>query len=223
MMNTDTQACWCLKRPFWLVGKVTVYLTLLRGEALFSTSNDHSDLIVNVGDLSVQHLGTVYAVRRYENGTARITVKEGAIRASAPHMKTTDAQASQVMLSNYLDPRVSPQIKTYSAAEIENQLSWQKGLLILNDATLQAAVDEIARYHSTDIIVDPSIRDRRVGVIVDVTNLCAFVDNMRTLHPDIQADVDDAGSKSPLLHFHLQSGHKHNTAPRDTQVKCDLP
>ena len=220
LLNTHSKICWCQARPILPTGKVTTRLVLQQGEGLFTVSpGAHGDLVVGVGDWTLRHLGTSFDARRLDDGTMRFTVREGAI--SVTGSTTAILQANQVATS--IRGSQALQVKTYTAAQIQDQLSWQKGQLTLSSSPLQEAGDEMARYHKTDVRIARAIRDRQVALNLDLSNLCNFAHAMHDLYSDVHPFVDESDPKHPILLLDLPSQHPGYTPLRLAPGPCSLP
>ena len=156
---------------------------LLRGEAHFDVAkNPERPFMVYAGQGMVWAVGTAFNVRYVADPQASfvdVTVTQGTVKVfaqldqgpaiSPPPQHSTPAanqaleqfvQAGKsVQYSQVINPANSP-----APAALEQKLAWQQGALIFQGETLQQAVKEIGRYtHLQLIIVDPAIRQMRVG------------------------------------------------------------
>lgn len=135
---------------------------LVAGRALFDVARDpERPFIVQVGDVSARALGTSFSVERSVDGNVQVLMREGVV-------EVTD-QANpllKVRLEAHHSLVVTPSGKAtrdYGGEQsVERALAWQSEMLDLEGATLQAASSRFARYSEYVIIVDPSVRDKRI-------------------------------------------------------------
>ena len=149
-----------------------------RGEAYFDVVYEaRRPFVVHVGNGSVTAVGTAFNIE-YNDNIVGVTVIEGIVEvntvpangvAAAPAggqsrqagiiTKTSVSAGQTVEFSEAIhsvDP-VEPQ-------EIDHRLAWQRGMLIFDGAYLEDAVNEIARYTDTEIVInDEAIRKVQIG------------------------------------------------------------
>ena len=152
---------------------------LLRGEAHFDVvKNPERPFMVYAGEGMVWAVGTAFNVN-YSNDYVDVIVSEGTVKVFAqldqalpinqPQPNSTPeanqaleqfVQAGKsVQYSEVIQPTDNP-----APTALEQKLAWQQGALIFKGETLQQAVKEIGRYTNKElIIIDPSIREMRVG------------------------------------------------------------
>ena len=156
---------------------------LLRGEAHFDVvKNPERPFMVYAGEGMVWAVGTAFNVRFVadpQDSFVDVTVTEGTVKVFAqldqalpinqPQPNSTPeanqaleqfVQAGKsVQYSEVIQPTDNP-----APTALEQKLAWQQGALIFKGETLQQAVKEIGRYTNKElIIIDPSIREMRVG------------------------------------------------------------
>jgi transmembrane sensor len=156
---------------------------LLRGEAHFDVAkNPERPFMVYAGQGMVWAVGTAFNVRYVadpQDSFVDVTVTQGTVKVFAqldqslpvnqPQQNSTPAAnqaleqfvqaGASVQYSEVIQPTDNP-----PPTALEQKLAWQQGALIFKGETLQQAVKEISRYtHLQLIIVDPAIRQMRVG------------------------------------------------------------
>ena len=151
---------------------------LQQGEVNFQVANDpERPFVVYVGSGMVWAVGTAFNVR-LTSGVVDVTVTDGTVKVFADVSATESAtllqadgdppeggkvtivDAGQAVQYGEVVRTVTP----VSSDELTRKLAWQQGALIFQGEPLEQAIKEIARYTEQKfVIVDPSIRDRRIG------------------------------------------------------------
>jgi transmembrane sensor len=137
-------------------------IKLRKGEAWFEVAKDKSKpFIVEAGDARVRAVGTAFAVRRFANGS-EVLVTEGTVEVwnqdgtAQRHTMTAGERA-------FLPKDASAISVTRQPNEVNRRLAWREGKLILTNQTLSEAVSDFNRYSpKTIVIVDPSLRNKRL-------------------------------------------------------------
>lgn len=153
-------------------------LELIQGEALFTVTHDADmPFRVRAGDRVVEAVGTAFSVQRNRAiGNIEIIVSEGEVRVgrrsapssipAAPETRPPVAEADLLLSAGHfismnegenelLPEEIPPE-------DIEVRLSWQHGMLLFQNEPLEEVLQEVARYTSTTIEADESLRDLRV-------------------------------------------------------------
>jgi transmembrane sensor len=134
---------------------------LVKGRALFSVAKDKArPFIVSASGLSVQAVGTSFAVRNLEASPIEVLVQEGIVdvrASSADNPMRIGANMKVVAESAAKGPfSVTP----VEPAAVINELAWRQGLLAFQDIRLSVAASEFARYSNQRIIIpDPATAD----------------------------------------------------------------
>lgn len=130
-------------------------VTLHAGEALIQTGKDPRPFFVDTEQGDLQALGTRFIVRREDDST-RLIVLESAVDA---HPRKSEAhriiaKGEQVLMrSNSLtQPTLAP-----LGAD-----AWARGMIVVDDVSLQYLVDQLKPFHTGRLHVDPSIADLRI-------------------------------------------------------------
>lgn len=157
---------------------------LNRGEVNFKVAKDpHRPFVVYAGDGLVWAVGTAFNIRLEENGVD-LTVTEGRVKV---YSGITPSEPLPVLIADMADTESVPpsnrqneafveagEVLQYNqviaqkgevqAEQLQKKLAWQSGALIFKGETLEQAVVEIRRYTDKKLqIVDPAIKDRKVG------------------------------------------------------------
>jgi transmembrane sensor len=148
-LNTDTAL-----RVRDAADRRTVWLD--RGEALFQIKHDiHRLLVVYAGDRRVTDFGTEFVVRR-DADRLKVALLEGrvivgSVRSIGPD---TILEPGTVLLAS--GGHVS--ITKASPRTLTDALSWRRGLLVFNRASLEDAALEFNRYNREEIVIaDPAV------------------------------------------------------------------
>jgi len=140
---------------------------LLRGQALFEVAkNKARPFVVQAGDRQVTALGTVFEVR-LDADRMKVTLVEGKVVVDGLDM----AGRGPVIVPTILTPGEelvamlgAPQ--KLAKVDVDQQLRWRDGFVEFNDMPIDAAVREINRYSSRQLVVhdDATGRLRVSGV-----------------------------------------------------------
>jgi len=167
-LNTDT-----VLRADMTTDRRTVWLA--RGEAYFQVKHDPAHpFTVFAGDHRITDVGTKFLVRR-DTGRLEVAVEQGSVA-----FKTTDRKAPlQAALLSRGDAVVATPAATVmsklSGAELENALTWRRGVLVFKHTRLADAAAEFNRYNAVKlVIVDPATGDRLIGATFPVNDVERF-------------------------------------------------
>jgi transmembrane sensor len=147
-------------------------VTLTRGESYFAVEPDpERPFRVHANGRIFEAVGTAFNVRIGLANDVKMMVTEGrvGVLARAPGVvrdaRNRPADAEAIVDAGNLaivdDGGVA--IQALDPVQIEAQLSWQQGMLIFDGEPLESVLLEMGRYTSTEISVDASLRDVRVG------------------------------------------------------------
>ena len=148
---------------------------LTRGELHIDVAPDVSrPLSVIVKDKFVRAVGTAFSVEIVEGQKVELVVTEGQVLVGSLDAADSGATRVPVAAASHsfavsageglvIEPE-APDIKRFSAAEIEIKLSWRHGSLVFTGESLEEAIGEVSRYTHTElIIVDDELRSKRIA------------------------------------------------------------
>lgn len=136
-------------------------LTLSKGEAWFKVAKDiHRPFLVEAGPVRVRALGTAFSVHRNENG-ADVLVTEGTVEtwtAGEEKHRIKLAAGNRAVLGTGRPPQA-----VAANSEIENELAWRNGEIVLYGQSLADAAAEFNRYNTRKVVVaDPRLATETV-------------------------------------------------------------
>jgi transmembrane sensor len=132
-------------------------VALAQGEAWFEVAKDQTrPFVVTAGDVRVRAVGTAFSVRRLPTG-AVVQVTEGVVETWC-----VGDEAGAVRLGKggkaIITPAAKPTVVPQAAEQIDRDLAWRTGLIILDGDTLAQAAAEFNRYNDRQIVIkDPEL------------------------------------------------------------------
>lgn len=175
-LNTDTSLRMSVgsrRREIWLD----------RGEAYFQVTHDATrPFVVNVGAHRVVDLGTKFFIRR-EGRETIVSLLEGKARLDiavkdkpARSVLLTPGRVATVALGGALRVNKAP------PKELNTELSWRRGVLILNRTTLADAALEFNRYNTGKLVVtDPATAALTMSGAFPTNDTEAFSDAVKDI------------------------------------------
>jgi transmembrane sensor len=167
-LNTNT-----VLRASMTTDQRTVWLD--KGEAYFQVKHDAAHpFTVFVGDHRITDLGTKFLIRR-DTGRLEVAVEQGRVA-----FKTSDQKAPlQSALLSRGDAVVATATSTVmskvSPAELANELTWRRGVLVFKHERLADAAAEFNRYNRIKLIVtDPVAANRLIGATFPINDVDRF-------------------------------------------------
>jgi len=136
---------------------------LIEGEALFDVGKDPRPFEVRSGTARIRDIGTRFNVR-LSNEAVDVAVLAGAVQvnaAKATAVALHPGETAHIETANGAAP-----VRTAKApiAELEQRLSWTRGLLTFSEQPLYDVVAEVNRYNSQQLsVADPVTGNMRVG------------------------------------------------------------
>ncbi|NLR63814.1 DUF4974 domain-containing protein [Chitinophaga varians] len=152
----------------------TIREVFLEGEAYFDVKqNENKPFVVRSGALSTRVLGTAFNIRAYPGETQQLGVVSGKIQVSSPEGKslvmvkgdqvTYDAAATFVSI----------------AADPQQMSNWQKGIIDMNNLTLQQVTAILERWYSVKImLLSPGIGQHVLSGTQTNTSLTATLESI---------------------------------------------
>lgn len=128
-------------------------VTLDQGEAWFQVAKDKTrPFVVSAGDVRVRAIGTAFSVRRHSGG-ADVQVTEGVVEAWVVGEEADTVRIARGAKA-FIDVTTGPAIPSQAALEIDRNLAWRTGQIILDGDTLGEAAAEFNRYNGRKIVID---------------------------------------------------------------------
>jgi len=126
---------------------------LERGEAFFQIQHDAlHPFIVTAAGHRITDLGTKFIVRE-ESDALKVTLIEGRARietaGNAAKKRATDLTPGETVLASADTLRKTMR----PVARLKNEASWQRGVLVFEDATLADAARELNRYNTQKLVI----------------------------------------------------------------------
>ena len=137
-------------------------LSLHRGEAHFEVAQDAArPFLVIVNGRTVRAVGTAFNVRRRSDADLDLLVTEGVVSTYGADRRNgtgldVPADAARLSAGQLLRVRSGNpvQVVRLPEAELEAMTSWQRGVLVLDGITLEAALAEARRYTTRRLVID---------------------------------------------------------------------
>jgi transmembrane sensor len=158
----------------------TVWLT--RGEVYFDVRHDPKHpFVIFAANHKLTVLGTNFSVR-LDSGLTRVVVLRGRVRLAPAQINDSspveDITGGQMALAR--DRSVL--ITATSGDSAQNLLSWRTGMLAFDQSTLRDVAGEFNRYNHTQLVVDPSAAEMRIGGSFEAKNVDGFVRLLRSAY-----------------------------------------
>jgi transmembrane sensor len=151
-----------------------------KGEAYFDiVHNVHRHFVVIAGNRRVTDLGTKFVVRR-ENDNLHVAVLDGQVRVS--DTENNGKTANTLLKAGQVAVATAKTITQTTApiAQLADDLSWQRGVLVFDNATLSHIAREFNRYNRTKLMIpDRAVGQIRIAGTFRTDNLDAFVQTVR--------------------------------------------
>lgn len=174
-LNTDT-----VLRTRMTTNERTVWLD--SGEAFFHVKHDAAHpFTVIIGERRVTDLGTEFVVQR-DMAETQVAVVQGRVRFDTPDVQAL-VKAAMLMPGDVATASTaSMSIAKKSQEELNSQLSWRRGVLILRHTALGDAVNEFNRYNTAKLtIADPEAASMPIGGTFRTDNLEDFTRSLQVV------------------------------------------
>lgn len=163
-------------------------VTLVSGEAMFDVVSDpERPFIVQTGSVSLEVVGTRFAVYRKKNST-RVAVVDGVVQALPLR---TRGEPLFVEAGMGAIATVEGVTLTDDQFDVEKAIAWTDRRLIFDGAPLAEVVAEFNRYNRTPLIIeDSTLANRAITTVFnanDVNALVAFLE----LEPDVEVQYGE--------------------------------
>lgn len=165
-------------------------VTLDAGEAYFDVVHDAKrPFVVYAGNRRITDLGTKFSVFR-KGDDVQVVVTEGRVRVDVLNTPATAAPVVATGGNMVIARAEETLVVAKPAAEIADDLSWRRGMLIFNQQTLAEAAEQFNRYNRRHIIVEGKARDIRIGGSFKADNIAIFT---QLIHEGFGLNVSDRG------------------------------
>lgn len=177
-------------------------IELERGEAFFQVAHDaRRPFLVTAGHTEVRALGTAFNVL-LKGERSEVTVTEGVVRITELDAPGTRPAQAEVLHENQRIAGDSRGLDPLPAADTNSLLAWREGKLVANNMKLGTLVEELSRYHPTEIfIAEPGLAETTVSgvfMLEDLQNILLALEHTS----DVRSIALDDGSiqliKAPL-------------------------
>lgn len=129
-------------------------VTLVRGEAYFQIRHDPKrPFVVATSDGRILDLGTKFLVRK-DAGQLEVALLDGRVRFEPVSLQGSRDNQAMLRPGDVIHATpVSISMTKEPIEALQRQLSWRKGVLVFDHATVAAAVTEFNRYNDEKLIV----------------------------------------------------------------------
>ncbi|MCI3180418.1 hypothetical protein C5708_09145 [Caulobacter sp. CCUG 60055] len=143
---------------------------LVKGEAHFTVRHGLlRPFTVAAGDLDVRDVGTAFDVLRLDEASS-VTVSQGAVDVAV-----RGGPPRRLVQGDKLTLARDAVGARFARAELGRDLAWRSGRIDLEDAPLDAAVAELARYSRVRIVLaDPAMGRARISGVYDPRDPTTF-------------------------------------------------
>lgn len=161
-------------------------ITLEKGRAHFKVAKDAArPFRVFVGGDEVRAIGTAFDVRK-DRGTARVTLEEGVVavyRGAGSSVGGVRAPAA-VLKPGEQAKLVGARPVQVAAIDLGREQAWRFGRMILDNAPLGEAVDDLNRYGGRRVVLaDPALTQMKVSGVFHTRDPEAFVEAITAAFP----------------------------------------
>jgi len=157
--------------------------SLLKGRARFDVAHDlFRPFTVAAGGQTVIAVGTAFSVERLSAKTL-VTLDEGLVVVRSPALSNKQAERS-VWLSpgQELVATQSGRVAV-SSVDLKASDAWRHGQIVFADERLDETVEQVNRYLTTPLEVDPAVANMRVSGVFNVRDLDNLVDSLTSYFP----------------------------------------
>lgn len=190
-----------------------------QGEAFFEVAHDAKHpFVVIAGNRKVTVLGTRFSVRR-DGDRVTVAVVEGRVRVESSLPDKMGAAAILTAGDVAISQGPSTLLADRSPKQVDDALSWRRGMLTFDRVTIADAAEEFNRYNRRQIhVADPAAGAIRIGGTFEATNVEAFarllqsafglqiVDEEKVTIVKSYAPGEGRGGVGPVSGLHLVPG-----------------
>ena len=171
------------------------FIRLGHGQAFFEVAKDiDRPFVVAAGNKRIVALGTAFDVWLDNDNGVQVTLVEGRVQVDAvPSVSPsrTAGPAVSPVEPIKLEPGERLVAKANFAPAVENTnadeaTSWRRGQLIFRDRPLADVVEEMNRYSTQQIVLDPDdsrVLEMQVSGVFNTGRASSFVTALETMHP----------------------------------------
>ncbi|NII28117.1 FecR family protein [Pseudoflavitalea sp. X16] len=156
----------------------------ITGEAYFEIEKDPNkpfrvDILLPTGKGgSVEVLGTHFNINAYnDESSIKTTLLEGKVKVT-PTIGSQLAARSSKLLSPGQQAQLNShdEIKVVNNADIEATMAWKNGLFQFDDVTIQAVLNQVARWYDVEVVYERDVsKDRFRGKIYRNTDIAKLL------------------------------------------------
>lgn len=171
-------------------------ISLLKGEAYFDVAHEKTrPFVVAAGDNTVTAIGTAFNVELVDDASFELVVTEGRVLVQDKAQQTAD-QDTKILTGQ--SPIIDEGLLVFSGEKalvktnisdrqsvtseyMDDDLAWQKGMLVFKGETLDTVLDEITRYTPVRFqITDESLKNKRVAGYFKVGDIDALLNALES-------------------------------------------
>lgn len=164
---------------------------LFEGEAFFSVSHDASrPFFVETPAGSVRVTGTKFNVRSESAADLEVIVAEGSVEMSTPPAAPGGSTEKINLVAGnrgFARDGGRPKKEALTPDALAAALAWREGEIVLNDLTLQQALQRFSRFHGQRIEISAAAAGLHPGGRMALANLDGFLENIQ--RPDVGLGV----------------------------------
>lgn len=161
------------------------HVTLTEGEAHFQVAHNKArPFVVTAHGVAVRAVGTAFNVRLIAD-RIDVLVAEGKVevarRKTSAFFATKTTPVVPLLVAGERTQVMStsdsiPQVEEIPATQVQSLLAWQNRMTSFTDVPLSEMVARINHCNSVKLVIgDPQLGDRRVGGVIDLKQLDAFL------------------------------------------------
>lgn len=138
----------------------------LSGEGYFEVAhNPEKPFVVNVGDINVRALGTVFNVMAYpKDGKIETTLLNGKVVLEQLNGNGTPKTFANLVPGQHIEYDKETTALTSSNGNVENYIAWKDGKLIFDNVPLNRIADRLSRIFNVEIQVSKDVEKYRYTV-----------------------------------------------------------
>lgn len=171
-------------------------VTLVSGDSFMDVAPDRSrSFVVHAGDVTVRAIGTAFSVNKHSNGVT-VAVSEGIVEISSGLNQENEARMTAGEQLRFNETGENDGIVPIN---MDNIAPWRRGQLILNNETLDYAVDSINRYYEGSISLEDSrLSEMRASGVINIYEPGDWLNSLQSVLP---IEVQQTGENSYRLAY----------------------